>query len=208
MNQEVYHIPALLPQVLASLDIKPGGRYVDATYGGGGHSEAIVEELTPEGHLYGFDQDIDAVERSMHDERFTMIHANFRFISNFMRYYGEDSIDGVLADLGVSFHHFDDASRGFSFRFDDSGLDMRMNRMMPRTAADILNTYPEERLTEIFRTYGELKQAHRIASAIVKARQTVPFATAGQLMAVVEPLLNKARVKKRWHRCFRRCALR
>lgn len=195
-NQNVYHIPALLPQVLDALDVKPGGVYVDATYGGGGHSRAIVERLSSDGHLYGFDQDSDAVAGAMDDPRFTMINANFRYIINFMRYYRIGGLDGVLADLGVSFHHFDEADRGFSFRFLDGALDMRMNRNATLTAAELLNNADEQRLTHLFRTYGELKQAHRIAAAIVKERQKKPFVTIADLVATVEPLLNKARVKK------------
>lgn len=196
MNQQVYHIPALLPQTIESLRINSDGRYVDATYGGGGHSRAILDSLSPEGHLYAFDQDIDAVERAVEDPRFTMIHANFRFLSNFMRYYQVGPLDGVLADLGVSFHHFDDEDRGFSFRYSDAPLDMRMNRSCKITAATLLNTASEERLTDIFRTYGELKQAPRIARAIVNSRSQHPFATVADFIAVAEPLLNKARVKK------------
>ncbi|MCM1109839.1 MAG: 16S rRNA (cytosine(1402)-N(4))-methyltransferase RsmH [Clostridium sp.] len=196
MNQTVYHIPALLPQVIEALAIRPGGRYVDATYGGGGHSRAILDHLGPDGRLFAFDQDIDAIERAQADPRLTMIHANFRYLSNFMRFYGVTSLDGVLADLGVSFHHFDDSSRGFSFRFAEGDLDMRMNRSSRTTAADLLNESSEERLAEIFRTYGELKQAPRLAAAIVRRRATKPFAATADLTEVAEPLLNRARVKK------------
>ncbi len=164
MSEEVYHIPALLPETIEALDIRPGGIYVDATFGGGGHSKAIVELLdAPEGgHLYAFDQDEDAVSRAPEDERFTMVYSNFRFITNFMRYYDVDAVDGILADLGVSFHHFDDTKRGFSFRF-DGPLDMRMNRLARRSATDIVNGYTEEKLADTLYIYGELKQSRAMA---------------------------------------------
>lgn len=196
MTDNVYHIPALLPQVIESLAIKPDGLYADATYGGGGHSKAIVAHLGPQGHLIGFDQDTDAVAGAMSDPRFTMVHANFRYIENFMAYFGGAPLDGVLADLGVSFHHFDTEERGFSFRFADSPLDMRMNQGATLTAAEILNSYDEERLAVMFRLYGELKQAPRLAAAIARRRQQKPFATAGEFVELAEPMLNKARAKK------------
>lgn len=203
MNQEVYHIPALLPQTIAALDIKPGGVYVDATYGGGGHSAAILEALGADGHLYGFDQDEDAVRRApaAGDPRFTMVYSNFRFLHNFMDYYGVPAVDGVLADLGVSFHHFDDPSRGFSFRW-EGALDMRMNRRGGRSAADLLATASAEELTRIFRLYGELRQAPKLAQAIVKARETAPVATVEGLLAVAEPLLNPRQAKKEMAQLF------
>lgn len=184
-----YHIPALLPQVLKALDIKPEGVYVDCTFGGGGHSRAIVESLSPEGHLYGFDQDMDAVSRAFADERFTIVRGNFRFLRNFLRFYGVDMVDGILADLGVSFHHFDDPGRGFSFRF-EGPLDMRMNRDSGFTAADLVAGYSEERLADILYLYGEMKNSRKIASAIVKARSNSAIATTEQLIAAVEPFLN------------------
>lgn len=196
MTQEPYHIPALLPQVLDSLDLHPGGIYVDATYGGGGHSGAILSRIAPDGHLYSFDQDIEAIERAPENENLTLIHANFRFLENFMRYYRVDGVDGVLADLGVSFHHFDDESRGFSFRYPEAKLDMRMNRSSKTSAAQLLNNASPERLADIFYNYGELKQARRIASAIVSRRQTRQFETVADLLEVVEPLLNPQRTKK------------
>ncbi len=202
MDQEVYHIPALLPQSLEALDIHPGGIYVDATLGGGGHSRAIVERLGGDGHLYSFDQDSDAIERAFADSRFTAIHGNFRFITNYLDYYGvEGRVDGVLADLGVSSHHFDDASRGFSFRA-DAPLDMRMNRAGGTTAADLLATAPEDRLVTLFKVYGEFRQARRLASAIVKARNDGGVATTGQLAAIAEPMLNPARAKKELAQIF------
>lgn len=204
MSEEVYHIPALLPECLEALDIKPGGIYVDATYGGGGHSRAIVERLdaVKGGHLYSFDQDSDAVERAIKDERFTMVYSNFRFITNFMRYYDVDEVDGVLADLGVSFHHFDDTERGFSFRF-DGPLDMRMNRSAARSAAQLVNELPEEKLAEIFYIYGELKQSRAIARSIVKARNSgTGIDTIGKLIEIVKPHIDPRKEKKELAQLF------
>lgn len=195
MTQEVYHIPALLPQTLEALDIRPDGTYIDATFGGGGHSRAIVDKLGPDGHLYSFDQDEDALKNAIDSPVFTMVYGNFRFISNFMRYYGVEHVDGILADLGVSFHHFDDASRGFSFR-SDGALDMRMNRHATKTAATILQEYSEQQLANIFYLYGELKQSRRIASAIVSARQNENIDTVGKLIAICTPLINPQKEKK------------
>lgn len=195
MNQEVYHIPALLDETLESLDIKPGGIYVDATFGGGGHSRAIVERLGADGRLYGFDQDEDALGGAIDDPRFTMVYGNFRFLRNFLRYYGVDSVDGILADLGVSFHHFDEADRGFSFRT-DSRLDMRMNRHAQISAVEIVNDYPESRLADILHFYGEVSKARQIAKAIVAARSKESITTVGQLLAVIDPFVDKRREKK------------
>lgn len=197
MNQDIYHIPALLGQTIEALDLRPDGFYVDVTFGGGGHSRAILDHIGPEGHLFSFDQDSDAVAGAFSDPRFTIIHANFRNLSNFLDYYGvEGKISGLLGDLGVSFHHFDTPERGFSFRFSDGPLDMRMNSESPLTAADILNTYDEAQLSTIFRLYGELKQAPRLAEAIVKARREKPFLTIADFASVAEPMLNKARTRK------------
>ncbi len=201
MTDQPYHIPALLPQVIEALNIDPSGVYVDVTYGGGGHSQAIVEHLGPEGHLYGFDQDLDAVANAIDDPRFTMVRSNFRYLRNFLRYYGVEGIDGLLADLGVSFHHFDDPDRGFSFRR-DGPLDMRMNRDASTTAADIIATYSEERLADLLYLYGELRQARRMASAIVKSRSRQPIATVEQLLAVVRPLINPKQEKKELAQVF------
>lgn len=201
MTETAYHIPALLPQTIEALDVQPGGTYIDVTYGGGGHSRAIVERLSADGHLYGFDQDMDAVSRAMTDPRFTIVHSNFRYILNFMRYYGVDSVDGILADLGVSFHHFDDPARGFSFRW-DGPLDMRMNRNSKVTAADIINGYSEERLADIFHTLGELKSARRIAAAIVKARSAQRIDTTEQLIEAVGQLIDPAKRKKEMAQLF------
>ncbi len=203
MSEQPYHIPALLPQCLDALDIKPDGIYVDATYGGGGHSRAIMERLDAGqgGHLYSFDQDIDAVKRAGEDPRFTMVYSNFRFITNFMRYYDVDGVDGVLADLGVSFHHFDTPDRGFSFRA-DGPLDMRMNAGARLSAADIAAQYDAAELTRIFKIYGELPQARRIADAIVKARAAAPIDTTGRLVEVISPLINRAKEKKELAQVF------
>lgn len=201
MQEVVYHIPALLPQTIEALDIHPDGTYIDVTYGGGGHSRAIVEKLSEDGHLYGFDQDMDAVSRAMTDSRFTIVHSNFRFIVNFMRYYKVDAVDGILADLGVSFHHFDDPERGFSFRW-DGPLDMRMNRSSSLTAAEVVNTYAEERLADIFYLLGEIKNARRVAAAIVKARNNAEISTIEQLLEIVTPLIDPARHKKELAKLF------
>lgn len=201
MTEEVYHIPALLPQTLEALAIRPGGIYIDVTYGGGGHSRAIVERLDTTGHLYGFDQDSEAVERAFRDPRFTIVHSNFRFLRNFMRYHGVEHVDGILADLGVSFHHFDDSARGFSFRW-DGPLDMRMNRNATRTAAWYVANYTEQELADAFYLYGELKTARRIAAAIVKARQESPITTVEQLLAVVKPFINPRKEKKELAQVF------
>lgn len=201
MNQEVYHIPALLPECLDALDIKPGGTYVDATFGGGGHSRAIAERLTDGGRLYAFDQDEDAVNRAFSHPALTVVYGNFRFMANFLRYYGVDAVDGILADLGVSFHHFDDSDRGFSFRA-DGPLDMRMNRRARRSAADLIADADIDRLTEIFRLYGELKQARRIAGAIIDARRTAPVDTIGRLLDIVKPFINPRQEKKELAQLF------
>lgn len=199
--QEIYHIPALLEPSLKGLDIQTDGTYVDVTFGGGGHSRAIISELGPEGRLYGFDQDIDARKNAIDDTRFTFVYSNFRFIKNFMRYYGVDGVDGILADLGVSFHHFDDPERGFSFRW-DGPLDMRMNRRATRSASWYIENYSESELSKIFSLYGELKNARKIASAIVKARQTEPISTVEQLLAVVNPLIDRRKEKKELAQVF------
>ncbi len=203
MSEEVYHIPALLSETIDALDVRPGGIYVDATFGGGGHSRAIMERLDASagGHLYSFDQDEDAVKRAPADDRFTIVYSNFRFITNFMRFYDVDAVDGVLADLGVSFHHFDDSERGFSFRT-DGPLDMRMNRQAPRSAADILNEWPEERIADMLYIYGELKQSRAMARSIVKARSTASFATIGQLVEAVRPHIDPRKEKKELAQIF------
>ncbi|WP_314960218.1 16S rRNA (cytosine(1402)-N(4))-methyltransferase RsmH [Hoylesella nanceiensis] len=200
---ETYHIPVLLNESIDGLNIQPGGIYVDVTMGGGGHSHAILKRLDANAHLYSFDQDADAEanlkqnhgDDLLNDERFTFVRSNFRYLKNWMRYHGVEQIDGLLADLGVSSHHFDDESRGFSFRF-ESPLDMRMNKRSSKTAADIVNNYTEEALADIFYLYGELKNSRKIASLLVKARQEKKIETTGDFIAVVEPLFKREREKK------------
>ena len=181
ITAEGYHVPVLLKESVDGLEIKPDGVYVDVTFGGGGHSREILSRLGAEGHLYSFDQDEDAEQNIVSDERFTFVRSNFRYLKNWMRYYGVEEIDGLLADLGVSSHHFDDETRGFSFRF-DVPLDMRMNKRSGMTAADIVNNYSEEQLSDIFYIYGELKNARRIAAAIVKARAGKRIETTSELI--------------------------
>ena len=184
ITAEGYHVPVLLEESVGGLDIKPDGIYVDVTFGGGGHSREILRHLGPQGRLFGFDQDEDAERNIVDDERFTFVRSNFRYLRNWMRYYGVEQIDGLLADLGVSSHHFDDETRGFSFRF-DAPLDMRMNKRSGMTAADILNDYSEEQLADIFYLYGELKNARRIAATIVKERAGKPIVTTNDLLQVL-----------------------
>ena len=181
IKAEGYHVPVLLKESVDGLGIKPDGVYVDVTFGGGGHSREILSRLGEKGHLYSFDQDEDAEQNIVSDERFTFVRSNFRYLKNWMRYYGVEEIDGLLADLGVSSHHFDDETRGFSFRF-DAPLDMRMNKRSGMTAADIVNTYSEEQLSDIFYIYGELKNARRIAATIVKARAEKRIETTSELI--------------------------
>lgn len=201
MSPDVYHIPALLKETIQGLDIKPDGIYVDVTFGGGGHSRAIVDELSTEGHLYGFDQDADARQNAIDDSRFTFVYSNFKFLRNFLRYYNVDGVDGILADLGVSFHHFDDPERGFSFRW-EGPLDMRMNRNAARSAAWYVNNWSEEQLADAFYLYGELKNARRFATAIVKARNEAPIETVEALLAAVNPLINPKKEKKELAQVF------
>ena len=198
---ETYHVPVLLNESINGLDIKPDGIYVDVTFGGGGHSREILRHLGPNGHLYSFDQDADAEQNIVNDDRFTFVRSNFRYLCNWMRYYGIDHIDGLLADLGVSSHHFDDETRGFSFRF-DAPLDMRMNKRAGTTAADILNNYAESQLADIFYLYGEMKSARRIAAAIVKARAVHPIVTTSDLTTIIEPLMRSEREKKDMARLY------
>ena len=178
----VYHIPAMLQETIEGLAIKPQGVYVDVTFGGGGHSRAMMECLQDGGHLFSFDQDADALQNAIEDERWTFVHSNFRYLRNWMDYYGVEHIDGLLADLGVSFHHFDCPERGFSFRF-SAPLDMRMNQTAKRTAADIVNGYSEEELAKIFFLYGELKNGRGIAKNICKARSQKPIERTEDLVA-------------------------
>ena len=173
-SASVYHIPALLPEAINLLQIKPQGVYIDATFGGGGHSRAIMKALGEKGHLYSFDRDMDAYANRIDDNRFTFVHSNFRFIENFMRFYGVDKVDGILADLGVSFHHFDSADRGFSFR-NDAPLDMRMNRLASLSAADIIERADEKELLRILTRYADLKRPLNVARVIAKAKQDNPI---------------------------------
>ncbi len=179
-----YHVSVLLKESVGGLDIQPDGVYVDATFGGGGHSREILRLLGPNGRLFGFDQDADAERNIVDDPRFTFVRSNFRYLKQWMRYLGVDHIDGLLADLGVSSHHFDDATRGFSFRF-DAPLDMRMNKRDGMTAADVVNNYDEQQLADVLYLYGELKNARRMAAAIVKVRQQERIATTGMLLQAV-----------------------
>lgn len=201
MSSQVYHIPALLKESIEGLNIKPDGVYVDVTFGGGGHSRAILADLGPDGHLYSFDRDSDAMANAPDDSRFTFVYSNFRYLRNFMRYYGVESVDGIMADLGVSFHHFDDPERGFSFRW-DGPLDMRMNRQGGKTAAWYLNNSDEKELADIFYLYGEMKTARKLASLIVKARAVEPIERVEQLMDIIRPTINPRKEKKELAQIF------
>ena len=207
-----YHVPVLLKEAVGGLDVKPGGIYVDLTFGGGGHSREILRRLGGTGHLYSFDQDEDAQQNAKEledslplreggDGSFTFIRSNFRFLKNWMLYYGHEQVDGILADLGVSSHHLDEEGRGFSFRF-DAPLDMRMNQKASLTARKIVEEYSEEQLSGVFYLYGELKNSRRIASAIVKARQQKPIVTTTELVEVLRPLMGYDREKKDLARVF------
>lgn len=201
MQQPVYHIPALLEECMQGLDIKPSGTYVDVTFGGGGHSREILSRLGKDGHLYSFDQDEDAQRNIVDDERFTFVYSNFKYLKNFMLYHGVEGVDGILADLGVSFHHFDESERGFSFRF-DAPLDMRMNKKARLTAAEILATYSDDRLAQLFALYGEMRNARRIALAIVARRASGGVKTTGELLDVVAPFINRKQEKKELAQIF------
>lgn len=201
MTDIVYHIPALLDECIEGLSIKPDGIYVDATFGGGGHSRAIIDNLGPDGHLYSFDQDLDAYANRIDDPRFTFVHSNFAYLCNFMRFHGVDKVDGIIADLGVSFHHFDAGERGFSFRA-EGRLDMRMNRDAHRDAAWIVQNYTEEQLADLLYLYGELRQARRMAHAIVAARGEGAIATTADLVRVVKPLIKPQAEKKELAQVF------
>lgn len=198
---DTYHVPVLLDESINGLNLHPDGVYIDVTFGGGGHSREILRRLPQGSRLFSFDQDADAERNIVDDDRFTFVRSNFRYLKNWMRYYEIDHIDGLLADLGVSSHHFDDESRGFSFRF-DAPLDMRMNKRADKTAADIVAEYDEEALADIFYLYGELKSSRRIASALVKARQQHAIATTQDFLHVVEPFFKREREKKDMARLF------
>ena len=195
MNTTPYHISALLDQCIEGLNIREDGVYVDVTFGAGGHSRAIMAKFGDNGHLYGFDQDRDAFANAIDDPRFTFVYSNFAFITNFLRYHNEDKVDGILGDLGVSFHQFDESERGFSIRF-NSELDMRMNQKGQKDAKWIIANYTEEQLADIFYLYGELKSSRKIAAAIVKARNQKPIVTTGDLLDVIKPCLKPAQEKK------------
>ena len=200
---ESYHIPVLLNESIEGLNLQKGGIYVDVTMGGGGHTLEILNRMDKDATLFSFDQDLDAYQNMLEshsddiaqDERFVFVRSNFRYLKNWMRYHGVEQIDGLLADLGVSSHHFDDENRGFSFRF-DSPLDMRMNKSATQTAADVVNNYSEEALADVFYLYGELKNARRIASLLVKQRTQTEIKTTQQLITVLEPLFKREREKK------------
>ncbi len=201
--QTTYHVPVLLKESVDGLNIEEGGVFVDVTFGGGGHSREVYSRLDEKGHLYSFDQDADAEKNAegFDEGKFTFVRSNFRFLKNFLKYYGVEQIDGLLADLGVSSHHFDDSERGFSFRFEGK-LDMRMNQRAGNTAADVVNGYDEKQLADIFYLYGELKQSRKIAAAIVKARAQKKIETIGDFMEVVKPFFKSEREKKEMAKVF------
>lgn len=206
MTSEVYHIPVLLKETIDGLNIKPDGIYIDLTFGGGGHSREILSCLGKNGHLYSFDQDLDAQKNAQPLEEtygptFTFIRSNFRFLKNWMQYYGVEQVNGILADLGVSSHHLDEGERGFSFRY-DAKLDMRMNQTAKLKASDVLKNYSEEQLADVFYLYGELKNSRKLASTIVKARSTTELETTGQLAEILKPCLGYDREKKDLARVF------
>ena len=212
---QTYHVPVLLKDSVNGLNIRPGGIYVDVTFGGGGHSREILSRLTADAHLYSFDQDEDAEQNlflkegmtkddNLQDsniQNFTFVRSNFRYLKNWMRYYGVEHIDGLLADLGVSSHHFDDATRGFSFRY-DAPLDMRMNKRAQLKASDVINEYGEKELADIFYLYGEMKNARQIASTIVRERSKKPILTTQDLLTVIDPLFRREREKKDMAKLF------
>lgn len=194
---DAYHIPVLLKESVDGMNIGPDSICVDVTFGGGGHSREILSKLGKRGHLYAFDQDEDAINNIEESKQFTFIRSNFRFLKNFIKYHEVDSVDAILADLGVSSHHFDDGDRGFSFRFEDGLLDMRMNRQGRKTAANILNTYSEENLADVFYLYGELKQSRKIASMVVKTRKEKPYKTISDLLNTLAPFVGRSEKEKK-----------
>ena len=202
MNEiQVYHTPVLLKESVDGMEITPDSKCIDVTFGGGGHSREILVRLGKEGHLYSFDQDEDAEKNAPDDERFTFVRGNFRFIYNFMRYHNQTQVDAILADLGVSGHHFDDETRGFSFRF-DAELDMRMNKRGGETAADLLNSATEDELTRIFKLYGELNCARKLAARIVKVRSEKPIRRVNELIEIAKPFCPPQREKKEMAKVF------
>ena len=200
-TEHIYHIPVLLDESINGMNLKPGGTYVDVTFGGGGHSKEILRRMDKDSRLFSFDQDEDAERNIVNDSRFTFVRSNFRYLHNFLRYYDVEGVDAILADLGVSSHHFDDSERGFSFRFEGS-LDMRMNKRAGKTAADIVNTYDEEQLANLFYLYGELKNSRKLASVLVKARMQNPIQTIGEFLEIVKPLFGREREKKELAKVF------
>lgn len=200
-NTDVYHIPVLLNESIEGMNLHADGIYADMTFGGGGHSKEILRRMGEDCHLYSFDQDEDAEKNIVDDKRFTFVRSNFRYLRNFMRYYGVEQLDGILADLGVSSHHFDDSERGFSFRFDGK-LDMRMNKRAGMTAADIVNTYDEEKLADVFYLYGELKNSRKLAATIAKVRQQKQITTIGEFLDIIKPLFGREREKKELAKVF------
>lgn len=200
-NTDVYHIPVLLNESIEGMNLHADGIYADMTFGGGGHSKEILRRMGEDCHLYSFDQDEDAEKNIIDDKRFTFVRSNFRYLRNFMRYYGVEQLNGILADLGVSSHHFDDSERGFSFRFDGK-LDMRMNKRAGMTAADIVNTYDEEKLADVFYLYGELKNSRKLAATIAKARQQKQITTIGEFLDIIKPLFGREREKKELAKVF------
>lgn len=200
-TEQIYHVPVLLDESINGMNLKPGGTYVDVTFGGGGHSKEILRRMDKNSRLFSFDQDEDAERNIVNDSRFTFVRSNFRYLHNFLRYYDVEGVDAILADLGVSSHHFDDSERGFSFRFEGS-LDMRMNKRAGKTAADIVNTYDEEQLANLFYLYGELKNSRKLASVLVKARMQNPIQTIGEFLEIVKPLFGREREKKELAKVF------
>lgn len=201
MSEIVYHIPAMLAECIEGLNINPNGIYVDVTFGGGGHSRAIMEKLGKKGRLFSFDQDIDAYANRIEDKRFTFVHSNFRYLKNFLRYHDIEKVDGILGDLGVSFHHFDAAERGFTFR-NDAPLDMRMNQSAGIDAKTIVNEYTEEQLCHILNTFGEIKRPMPFVRAIIKAREEKQIITSAELLTTIRPLINPKQEKKELAQIF------
>ena len=199
--EQTYHVPVLLRESVEGMNIHAGGIYVDLTFGGGGHSKEILRQMDETGKLFSFDQDEDAEKNILNDPRFTFVRSNFRYLNNFLRYYHVDKADAILADLGVSSHHFDDSERGFSFRFEGK-LDMRMNKRAEKTAADVINTYSEEQLADVFYLYGELKNSRRLASALIKSRGNKPITTTEEFIDIVRPFFGREREKKELAKVF------
>lgn len=201
MEEPLYHVPALLAETIDGLNIRPEGVYVDCTFGGGGHAGEILRRLGERGKLLAFDQDEDAFRNIIPDERFVFVHSNFKYLKNFLKFHRIEKVDGILADLGVSFHHFDEAERGFSFRYDGE-LDMRMNQKSQLTAAKVLNNYPEDKLADVFYLYGELHNARKIASAVVRHREKQEFRRIFDFVEVLKPFFAREKEKKDMARVF------